>query len=595
TGFVKTVPDPLYKTRPNVLMLRIAGKDVAITMNEHNPEALRMAQALKNLDVDDLHYIIPMFAKVTRWFAAMATQYNPIFGIINLMRDTQDAALNLSSTELAGKQKDVLKDQASILKDVLKNGGRMPKTGKWADLYREFQEVGGTTGYTDLYLDAESRGKELEKTLQSFDQGKAKQAWHAVAEWLSDYNEAMENSTRLAAYKAALDNGMSKERAASLAKNLTVNFNRKGRQTRELGALYAFFNAAVQGTARMLETLTGPAGKKIIAGGVALGALDALLGIAMMGGGSGDDDEWDKIPDFVKERAIIIPLGKQDYFSIPLPLGFQFLPNLGRMAVETAVYKDKSAGKQFAKLFNVMADAFNPLGGGSTPPEQMLFPTVVRPAVALMENKDWTGKSIYIENRNSLSPQPGFKRSKDSATPWAKGIAWGVNAATGGTDYTPGAVSWTPDQIDYVIQQLTGGVGREVSKTAATVSAPFTGEELPPYKMPLVGRLYGSTAGHSGQSEKFYENVTRANEAENEIKGRAKDGIGLADYLRENPWATELAARGNAAEHQIAALRKMRHEIILRDGVDRVAKVREINDRIGEAMRGFNREAERLQ
>lgn len=113
--------------------------------------------------------------------------------------------------------------------------------------------------------------------------------------------------------------------------------------------------------------------------------------------------------------------------------------------------------------------------------------------------------------------------------------------------------------------------------------------------MSLVGRLYGSTAGHSGQTEKFYENVTRANEAENEIKGRAMDGIGVADYLRENPWATELAARGNAAEHQIAALRKMRHEIILRDGADKVAKVREINDRIGEAMRGFNREAERLQ
>jgi hypothetical protein len=44
----------------------------------------------------------------------------------------------------------------------------------------------------------------------------------------------------------ALDAGLSTERAASLAKNLTVNFNRKGRQTRELGAFYAFFNAAVQ-------------------------------------------------------------------------------------------------------------------------------------------------------------------------------------------------------------------------------------------------------------------------------------------------------------------------------------------------------------
>ena len=91
---MRTVPDPLYKTRPNVIMLRIAGKDVAIVMNEHNPQALRMAQSLKNLDVDDLHYPIPVVGKMTRYFASINTQYNPIFGVINLMRDTQEAALN---------------------------------------------------------------------------------------------------------------------------------------------------------------------------------------------------------------------------------------------------------------------------------------------------------------------------------------------------------------------------------------------------------------------------------------------------------------------------------------------------------------------
>ena len=595
TGFVKTVPDPLYKTRPNVLMLRIAGKDVAITMNENNPQARRMAQALKNLDVDDLHYIIPIVGKMTRWFASVNTQYNPIFGIINLMRDTQAAALNLSSTELAGKQKEVFRYQLSILRQVLRNGGRMPTSGRWADLFREFSEVGGTTGYRDLYLKAEDRAKDIVSEFESLDRGKAKKAWFAVANWMSDYNEAMENSTRLAAYKAALDNGMSKERAASLAKNLTVNFNRKGRQTRELGALYAFFNAAVQGTARMAETLSGPAGRKIIAGGVLLGAVNAMIGIAAMGSnGHGDDDEWDKIPDFVKQRSIIIPTGKDTYISLPLPLGFHFLPNIGRLAVEMAFYKEKTAGKQMADLFNVLADAFNPLGGAS-PPMQIAAPTVLDPFVALAQNKDWTGKQIFIENRNSLDPQPGFKRSKDSATPWAKFSAWLINAATGGTEYTPGGWSPTPDQIDYVIGQLTGGIGRESGKLASTVAAPFTGEELPAYKIPLVGRLYGETSGAAGQADRFYDNVTRANEAENEIKGRAKDGIGVADYLRENPWATELAARGNAAEHQISALRKMRHEVILRDGVDRVAKVREINDRIGEAMRVFNREAARLQ
>jgi hypothetical protein len=382
---------------------------------------------------------------------------------------------------------------------------------------------------------------------------------------------------------------MSKERAASLAKNLTVNFNRKGRQTRELGALYAFFNAAVQGTTRMAQTLAGPAGRKIMAGGVLLGALNALLGIAMMGGGDGDDDEWEKIPEFVKERSIIIPIGKQDYLSIPMPLGFQFLPNIGRLAVEMAVYKDKTVGKQMASLFTVLADAFNPLGG-SSPPMQIIAPTVMDPFVALAQNKDWTGRPIYIENRNNLDPKPGLQRSKDSATPWAKGLAEAINAITGGTEYTPGGWSPTPDQIDYVIGQLTGGVGREAGKVASTAAAPFTGEELPAHKIPLAGRLYGSTSGTSGQSEKFYENITRANEAESEIKGRAKDGLSVAEYLRENPGAVELAVRGNAAEKQVGALRKMRRDAVKQGGPEATGRVRDLNERMAAVMRDFNNE-----
>jgi len=593
TGFVMAIPDPLHKTRPNVLVLRIAGKDVSITFNEHNPEALRMAHALKNLDVDDLHYMIPVVGKMTRWFASINTQYNPIFGVVNLLRDTQEAAINLSSTELAGKQGEILKDQMSILKAVLKNKGRMPTTGPWAALFDEFNAIGGSTGFRDLFLDAEARSKALQDTINSLDQGNVGKAWDAVAGWLSDYNEAMENSTRLAAYKAGIDSGMSKERAASLAKNLTVNFNRKGRQTRELGALYAFFNAAVQGTARMAQTLTGPSGRKIMAGGVMLGAMNAMIAIAAMGGGNGDDDEWEKIPEFVKENSFIIPIGKSDYISIPMPLGFKLFPNIGRLAAEMAWYKDKTAGKQLASLFTVLADALNPLGG-SSPPMQIIAPTVLDPFVALAQNRDWTGKPIYIENRNSLDPSPGMIRSKESATPWAKWFAGVVNGATGGTEYTPGGWSPTPDQIDFVIGQLTGGVGREAGKIASTVAAPLTGEELPPHKIPLLGRFYGSTEGQAGQSEKFYENITLANEAENEIKGRAKAGLSAVEYIKEHPGANVLAARGNVAERQVAALRKMRRAVVARDLPGSTEKVLALNERIALVMTRFNREAERL-
>lgn len=416
---------------------------------------MRMARALKNLDVDDLHYIIPIVGKATRYFASINTQYNPIFGIINFTRDVQGAALNLSTTELAGKEREVMKDTLSILGEVLKSKGRMPKSGKWAALFDELQNVGGTTGYRDLFLNAEDRANALLKELKNLDRGKVSEAAHAFADWLSDYNEAMENAVRLAAYRAALDNGLSKERAASLAKNLTVNFNRKGRQTREFGALYAFLNASIQGTARMYQTLSGSKGKQIMAGGVLAGVVSTLASIAMMGGG--EEDEWEKIPEFIKERSLIIPISKSDYIAIPMPLGFHVLPNIGRIAVEMFAYKDKTVAKQINSLINVLAGSFNPLGG-SAPVEQIVAPTVADPFVALLANRDWTGKPIYLENFNKLDPEPGYSRTKDSATIWAKEFSKAINAITGGTQYTPGGWSPTPDQIDYMIEQLTGGV-----------------------------------------------------------------------------------------------------------------------------------------
>jgi hypothetical protein len=83
-----------------------------------------------------------------------------------------------------------------------------------------------------------------------------------------------------------------------------------------------------------------------------------------------------------------------------------FLPNIGRLAVEMAVYQDKTLGKQLASLFTVLADAFNPLGGSSLA-LQIAAPTVLDPFVALAQNKDWTGRPIYIENVNAWTRSPG--------------------------------------------------------------------------------------------------------------------------------------------------------------------------------------------
>lgn len=439
TGFVRTMVDPAYKHLPHVVMVRIGGRDQAIVFNEHNKEAVRLAQAMKNLDIDDLHVVLGLAAKGTRWFASVNTQFNPVFGLINFARDVQAGLLNLSTTELAGQEKAVASKIPTAMRAIYRERrGKAGTNQAWTSLWDEFQDVGGTTGYRDMFTDAKDRAKGLADELRAMDRGQASKAAHAVVDWLSDYNETMENAVRLAAYKVALDQGMSRERAASLAKNLTVNFNRKGRQAREIGALYAFFNAAVQGTVRMAETLKGPMGRRIMYGGVLLGAVNALIGMAAMGGGDDDEpDRWEQVPEFIKERSIVIPLGRQDYLSIPLPLGFHVLPNVGRLAVEFALGgADKTAGRQLGKLLQVLADAFNPLGGSQNL-GQMVAPTVIDPVVALMQNRDWTGKPIYRENNNPLDPQPGHKMAKDSASTPSRAIAEAINKVTGGTDWRP--------------------------------------------------------------------------------------------------------------------------------------------------------------
>jgi Large polyvalent protein associated domain 38/ddrB-like ParB superfamily domain/Large polyvalent protein-associated domain 1 len=598
TGFVRTMVDPAYKHLPHVVMVRIGGNDQAIVFNEHNREAVRLAQAMKNLDIDDLHVVLGLAAKGTRWFASVNTQWSPVFGLINFARDVQAGLLNLSTTDLAGREKDVAKKIPAAMRAIYRERrGKTATNAQWTSLWDEFQEVGGTTGYRDMFADAKDRAKALTDDLQALERGEVSNAAHAVVDWLSDYNETMENSVRLAAYKVALDQGMSRERAASLAKNLTVNFNRKGRQAREIGALYAFFNAAIQGTARMAETLKGPMGRRIIYGGVLLGAVNAMIGMAVMGGGDEDEpnpDRWDQVPEFIKERSIVIPLGREDYLAIPMPLGFHVFPNLGRLAVEFAMGgQDKTMGRQLGKLLQVLADAFNPLGGSQNL-GQMVAPTVIDPVVALMQNRDWTGKPIYRENNNPLDPQPGHKMAKDSASTPSRAIAEAINKVTGGTEYRPGAWSPTPDQLDYVIGQLTGGLGRELLKVNQTLAATVTGDELPPYKVPLLGRLYGNTRGPAGQSEQFYANVKTLNEIENEIKGRYRNGQDAVAYRDSEPLSS-LVPLANAMEGQVRKLREIRRNLTERKPEGYQERVREVDQRIGQAMERLNAEVSKAQ
>lgn len=124
------------------------------------------------------------------------------------------------------------------------------------------------------------------------------------------------------------------------------------------------------------------------------------------------------------------------------------------------------------------------------------------------------------------------------------------------------------------------------SVAAEVADAALSGDEVPAYKISLLGRLYGNTRGQAGQSEIFYENIRKANMAENEIRGRIDDHKDVTAYLKEHPNAQTMAELGNAYQHKVDKLKDYRRQVV-RQGLPK-AMVREVDERIGEMMKEFN-------
>jgi hypothetical protein len=542
-----------------VFPVRINGKDRYIFFNKNDPRAFRMVQSLKNLDVEQLGYLENIFGKFTRWFKNVNTQYNPVFGLVNFLRDMSGTFLNLTSTEIKGKQAQVIAGAYKAMGGILnvhraERKGKPLPTGPWAKLYQEARDQGFQTGYRDSLIRNQEEMQIIETTLSQFKDGNTKKAFYAVLGALTDYNDMMENAFRLSAYKVALDQGLSKQKAAIIAKNLTVNFDKKGAWTSQVNALYAFFNASVQGTERIYQTLKGPKGKLIIGGGILAGMVQAVM---LASAGYGDDDP----PEFVRERNFIIPLADGTYLTVPYPLGYNLLPNSGRIVMDFMIRGGRDAGKHMTSLMSAMMNSLNPLGSSGFALQTMM-PTAIDPVVALAENKDSFGRPIYRPDR-ATAPTPGYTRSRDTASTLGKGIAEFLNWASGGTKYQKGSISPTGDEVDFLAGQVGGGLYREISKAGKAIGAQSTGEALAPYQRPIVSRFYGETGSPAAVSQTFYNNVTRMTDHENEIKGRMKNREDVEGYLNDNPEA-RLWKRANTIENKINELNKRKRMFIER-------------------------------
>ena len=94
-------------------------------------------------------------------------------------------------------------------------------------------------------------------------------------------------------------------------------------------------------------------------------------------------------------------------------------------------------------------------------------------------------------------------------------------------------------------------MGRESEKLINTGTALYTGEKLPPYKKPLIGRFYGETNGDSAVRARYTAALKEMNIAENEAQGFIKEGKQVDAHT------AMLASRAKAARSADYQIRKI--------------------------------------
>ncbi len=234
-------PDIPYKVvekgqlNEHQVLVKQNGKSYIITVNG-SPRAAQAANGLTNPDTDftgAVGKVLEGAEALNRQLSSLYTTFKPDFIGSNYVRDALYSNTMVYVKEGAkyggSFNLNFAKYNPAEMANLYAryNKGSLDTSNETHRLFLEFMQNGGETGFVNL-KQIEKRKSEIAKAIKRDGRISAARFWGGLNNAVDFANRAVENSARFAAYVTSRKSGRSVGRSVYDAKEISVNFNRKG-------------------------------------------------------------------------------------------------------------------------------------------------------------------------------------------------------------------------------------------------------------------------------------------------------------------------------------------------------------------------------
>lgn len=492
------------------IIVKRGGRDVVIIVNG-DPRVAMAVNGQTNPDGEAKGHIGALFragAAVNRKLAGFYTSLSPNFVVKNFIRDiiyaNTIAWVKESPTYAMTYHANVAKLAGQMHRLVhLYEHDKLDMSNETHRAFKLFMANGGETGYSQL-RSMDRHKKEIERMMkESGGRISPKQAFRLLGDTMEFANRGIEDLSRFAAFLTSRQMGRTIDRSIYDAKEMTVNFNKKGAgstfydattQSR-LGnaaallsgtgrSLYLFWNVSIQGSVNIARAVkrNPKKGTAYLATFLALGILQTMLP-ALTGGD--DDDRYWNLPDYVRRNNICFFVGDV-LVKIPLPQEARAIFGIGELGMSYSSGKEDKTPMELAQTIAGQISQVMPLDlmddSGAT---HALMPSLAKPFFEAQTNHSWMGRPIWKDTDYNKAMPDWTKAYKATGGAYVW-LAKELNALTGGDDYKQGWVNINPAKLEYMLKGYLGGLYTAADQIIKSSETAFGDREFSMRDVPIL-------------------------------------------------------------------------------------------------------------